>query len=350
MVFAVVEKKGTVVMNDGEELDSWSVIINGEGCVEVTSSGDPAEPPPPPRFLRWGDSFGIPPTSERLLHRGVMRTTANDCQFVCVTQEDYCKILRDERTKQRRHEDEEGKLVLVTEPAPIAAPVDDASATPPPLGHKVIRGTAEKLMAQLVDDNSSSNSVDATFVEDFLLTHRTFFSDSLVVAEKLLTWFEEEQTYRDRITRVLLLWVHNHFPDFETSAPMMSFLERFEKALEAKKKSEQLRLLLYTCAAKARQRVITLTRSSREEPLRVTLDGGHEKGCGIFVVAVEPGSKAEEVGLKRGDQVSKTFTYTLSHKSCVRLSYPDIGRQSSKLRAPHEREQGHHLPQGKNAP
>ena len=29
MVFAVVEKAGTVVMTDGEELDSWSVIING---------------------------------------------------------------------------------------------------------------------------------------------------------------------------------------------------------------------------------------------------------------------------------------------------------------------------------
>ena len=28
MVFAVVEKAGTVVMTDGEELDSWSVIIN----------------------------------------------------------------------------------------------------------------------------------------------------------------------------------------------------------------------------------------------------------------------------------------------------------------------------------
>ena len=30
MVFAVVEKAGTVVMNDNEELDSSSVIINGE--------------------------------------------------------------------------------------------------------------------------------------------------------------------------------------------------------------------------------------------------------------------------------------------------------------------------------
>ena len=30
MVFAVVEKAGTTVMMDQEELDSWSVIINGE--------------------------------------------------------------------------------------------------------------------------------------------------------------------------------------------------------------------------------------------------------------------------------------------------------------------------------
>lgn len=35
MVFAVVEKAGTVVMNDGEELDSWSVIVNGQVEVEL---------------------------------------------------------------------------------------------------------------------------------------------------------------------------------------------------------------------------------------------------------------------------------------------------------------------------
>lgn len=33
-VFAIVEKAGTVVMNNGEELDSWSVIINGQVEVE----------------------------------------------------------------------------------------------------------------------------------------------------------------------------------------------------------------------------------------------------------------------------------------------------------------------------
>ena len=47
MVFAVVDKAGTVVMNDGEELDSWSVILNGHvevvrpnGSIEHLHMGD----------------------------------------------------------------------------------------------------------------------------------------------------------------------------------------------------------------------------------------------------------------------------------------------------------------------
>ena len=31
--------------------------------------------------------------------------------------------------------------------------------------------------------------------------------------------------------------------------------------------------------------------------------GGHEKGFGIFIDKVEKGSKAAEIGLKRGDQL-----------------------------------------------
>ena len=73
-------------------------------------------PPSPSRFLRWGDSFGITPTTERLYHRGVMRTCQDDCQFVCITQADYYKILREEQSNQRRFEDDRGRTVLVTEP------------------------------------------------------------------------------------------------------------------------------------------------------------------------------------------------------------------------------------------
>lgn len=66
MVFAVVEHAGMIVLNDGEELDSWSVLING--AVEVEHNNGEIEQ------LHLGDSFGILPTMERLLHRGVMKT------------------------------------------------------------------------------------------------------------------------------------------------------------------------------------------------------------------------------------------------------------------------------------
>ena len=247
MVFAVVEKAGTIVMNDGEELDSWSVIINGEVRIDPPPfvDGEPGVP----RYLKWGDSFGITPTMEKLYHRGVMRTCLDDCQFVCITQTDYYKILNEGESNQRKVEDENGVTVLVTEP--------ESNAATGKFGHKVIRGTADRLLAQLVDENSGS---DPTYVEDYLLTHRIFVQSSLEVAEKLLEWCSGGQKIFDRVTRVLLLWVHNHFTDFEMDPEMMLFLERFEAALEAKKMSGQLRMLNFACAEKARKRVVILTR------------------------------------------------------------------------------------------
>lgn len=42
------------------------------------------------------------------------------------------------------------------------------------------------------------------------------------------------------MTRVVLLWVNNHFIDFETDATMSEFLENFEGLLEA-----QVKLLIF---------------------------------------------------------------------------------------------------------
>lgn len=72
-----------------------------------------------------------------------------------------------------------------------------------------------------------------------------------------------------------------------------------------------LRLLNIACAAKAKPRLVTLTKSARDSPLAFSLLGGQEKGFPIFIDAVEPGSKAAEVGLKRGDQV-RYLCYLLS--------------------------------------
>ncbi|XP_057205231.1 rap guanine nucleotide exchange factor 2 isoform X8 [Triplophysa rosa] len=283
MVFAVVERAGTIVLNDGEELDSWSVILNGS--VEVTYPDNRTE------ILCMGNSFGVSPTMEKEYMKGVMKTKVDDCQFVCIAQQDYCCILNQVEKNMQKVE-EEGEIVMVKEHREL-----DRTGTRK--GHIVIKGTSERLTMHLVEEHSV---VDPTYIEDFLLTYRTFLPGPMVVGKKLLEWFHDP-SLRDKVTRVVLLWVNNHFNDFEGDSAMTHFLEEFEYNLEREKMCGHLRLLNIACAAKAKLRVVTLTKPSREAPLAFTLLGGSEKGFRIFIDSVEPGSKAAEAGLKRGDQI-----------------------------------------------
>ncbi|KAM9470281.1 rap guanine nucleotide exchange factor 2 isoform 2-T3 [Clarias gariepinus] len=283
MVFAVVERAGTIVLNDGEELDSWSVILNGS--VEVTYPEGRTE------ILCMGNSFGVSPTMEKEFMKGVMKTKVDDCQFVCIAQQDYCCILNQVEKNMQKVE-EEGEIVMVKEHREL-----DRTGTRK--GHIVIKGTTERLTMHLVEEHSV---VDPTYIEDFLLTYRTFLSSPMVVGRKLLEWFHDP-SLRDKVTRVVLLWVNNHFNDFEGDPEMTHFLEEFENNLEREKMFGHLRLLNIACAAKAKLRVVTLTKPSREAPLAFSLLGGSEKGFRIFIENVEPGSKAAEAGLKRGDQI-----------------------------------------------
>ncbi|XP_069782349.1 rap guanine nucleotide exchange factor 2 isoform X3 [Narcine bancroftii] len=283
MVFAVVERAGTIVLNDGEELDSWSVILNGS--VEVTYLDGRLE------ILCMGNSFGVSPTLEKEYMKGVMKTKADDCQFVCIAQQDYCRILNQVEKNMQKVE-EEGEIVMVKEHREL-----DRTGTRK--GHIVIKGTPERLTMHLVEEHSV---VDPTYIEDFLLTYRTFLSSPMEIGKKLLEWFNDP-SLRDKVTRVVLLWVNNHFNDFEGNSAMTTFLEEFENNLEREKMGGHLRLLNIACAAKAKRRLITLLKPSREAPLPFILLGGTEKGFGIFIDSVEPGSKATEAGLKRGDQI-----------------------------------------------
>ncbi|XP_061102417.1 rap guanine nucleotide exchange factor 2-like isoform X2 [Conger conger] len=283
MVFAVVERAGTIVLNDGEELDSWSVILNGS--VEVT------HPEGRPEILCMGNSFGVSPTMEKEFMKGVMKTKVDDCQFVCIAQHEYCCILNQVEKNMQRVE-EEGEIVMVKEHREL-----DRTGTRK--GHIVIKGTTERLTMHLVEEHSV---VDPTFIEDFLLTYRTFLSSPMTVGQRLLEWFSEP-SLRDKVTRVVLLWVNNHFNDFEGDPAMTRFLEEFENNLEREKMNGHLRLLNIACAAKAKLRLVTLTKPSREAPLPFSLLGGSEKGFRIFIDSVEAGSRAAEAGLKRGDQI-----------------------------------------------
>ncbi|XP_052443681.1 rap guanine nucleotide exchange factor 6 isoform X3 [Carassius gibelio] len=283
MMFEVVEQEGTIILQDKQQLDLWYVILNG--AVEISYGDGRIE------ILCMGNSFGISPSLDRQFMNGVVCTKGDDCQFVCIAQEDYCRILN--HVEQNTHkEEEEGEIVMVKEHREL-----DRSGTRK--GHIVIKGTPERLIMHLVEEPSV---VDPTYIEDFLLTYRTFLSSPMEVGKKLLEWFKVD-SLRDTVTRIVLLWVNNHFNDFEGDPVMTQFLEDFEKLLDSSKMKGHLRLLNIACAAKAKCRQITLQKPSRESPLFFTLQGGSERSFGIFVETVEEDSKAAEAGLKRGDQI-----------------------------------------------
>ncbi|XP_028276925.1 rap guanine nucleotide exchange factor 6 isoform X2 [Parambassis ranga] len=283
MVFEVVEQAGTVILHDKQELDLWYVILNG--AVEISHPEGRVE------TLCMGNSFGISPSLDKQYMNGEVRTKGDDCQFVCIAQEDYWRILN--HVEKNTHKvEEEGEIVMVKEHREL-----DRSGTRK--GHIVIKGTPERLIMHLVEEPSV---VDPTYIEDFLLTYRTFLSSPMEVGKKLLEWFQVDNL-RDTVTRIVLLWVNNHFNDFEGDPAMTRFLEEFEKHLETTKMKGHLRLLNIACAAKAKWRQITLQKASRESPLYFSVQGGSERGFGIFVESVEEGSKAAEAGLKRGDQI-----------------------------------------------
>ncbi|XP_045678734.1 rap guanine nucleotide exchange factor 6 isoform X1 [Phyllostomus hastatus] len=283
MIFEVVEQAGAVILEDGQELDSWYVILNG--TVEISHSDGKVE------NLFMGNSFGITPTLDKQYMNGVVRTKVDDCQFVCIAQQDYWRILN--HVEKNTHKvEEEGEIVMVHEHREL-----DRSGTRK--GHIVIKATPERLIMHLIEEHSI---VDPTYIEDFLLTYRTFLPSPLDVGIKLLEWFKID-SLRDKVTRIVLLWVNNHFNDFEGDPAMTRFLEEFEKNLEDTKMNGHLRLLNIACAAKAKWRQVVLQKASRESPLHFSLNGGSEKGFGIFVEGVEPGSKAADAGLKRGDQI-----------------------------------------------
>lgn len=294
------------------------MLING--IVEIEHAGGATEQ------LHYGDSFGIAPTMEKSYHSGIMRTKTDDCQFVCITQTDYYRILHEGEGNIRKHE-EDGKVVIVTE----LRKTDVAGKREP----VVIRGTPERLMLHLIEENSIN---DPTYVEDFLLTHRTFIESQIRVANQLLEWFRTDEivdelkppisegssatpSYIDvkyRVARVVILWVNNYFTDFETDSQMMEFLEIFESELEKHSMLEELKLLHVAHTHKARTRTITLTRSSRDESLHFKIIGGYEKGGGIFIFEVDKNSKACDMGLRRGDQILEVNGHNFEHVTHVR--------------------------------
>lgn len=252
-------------------------------------------------------------------------------------------VLDEPQSEYCKHESQDGRVVLITEFKTI-----DGQRK----AHIIVRGTPERLLLGLLESDTS----DPYYIDDFLLTYRVFMPSidpndkppgkadiHLVngmnqICSTLLSWFDDP-SLRSKVIQIVQTWISNYYLDFElvssessilnstttttttsssttatnTSSPAsqpnishgQKFLEIFETKLSSiSSLSTQLSLLHMTISTKAKQRNITLTRSNRDdEVLNFSIAGGYERGYGIFVSKVDSGSKAETLGLRRGDQI-----------------------------------------------
>jgi len=270
-------------------------------------------------------------------HEGVMRTKCDDCQFVLVKQNDYYEILNKSKENLNTYI-ENGKSVLITEDRQINESTEKTSEI-------VLKGTVEKLTERLVYDDSYS-IIDPTYIQDFLLTYRVFCDNPVFISGKLLEWFQINKSYmnspkhkqqltnatvsaaadtnslnnnnlKKKVYRIVLEWITNHFNDFETNRELYEFVERFQEQLNREKMLEQFRVLTIAISTKSKQRTLTLARSKRDESLMFSIQGGWEKGYGIFVSKVDKETKAYELGIRKGDQILEVNGQSFQHISLL---------------------------------
>ena len=276
MVYVSVEAAGTTVLSDGEELDSWVVLLSGN--VELRHPDGHTEP------LAVGEAFGVTPTLEKQYHRGEMITLASDAQFVCIEQAQYYDVL---------HQGRENMIDVLDPQTGEVSMVQEKRVD----GLVAIRGTPKALLTNLLEHESKA---DKYFIEDFLLTSRTFLPSMSQIGDILLQWFEQP-SYREKVTRVVSMWVNEHFCDFDSNRELLHFLERFERRLEEENMPQQRDLLHLVCESRPRDRNIQITRKSTDTELFFEVMGGVEKGYPLYISQVDPGSPADAAGLKRGD-------------------------------------------------
>lgn len=278
-----------------------------------------------------------------------MRTKCDDCQFVLVKQADYHDILNKGKENTRSYYDSTTQRVcMLCELRPLNPPPTTTTTTSSSsigiidqliMGEIVLRATPDKLVERLIWDDSSAGSIlDPTYIQDFLLTYRVFIDSPVYVSNRLYDWFTNPDlitgspasnrytqqflasnigsvpgSVKKKVYRIVLEWITNHFNDFESNRELYDFLERFQEQLGREKMNEQFRVLSIAISTKSKQRVVTLARSKRDEVLMFSIQGGWEKGYGVFVSKVERDSKAFELGLRRGDQILDVNGHSFMH-------------------------------------
>ena len=132
---------------------------------------------------------------------------------------------------------------------------------------------------------------------------------------------------------MVLLWVNNHFNDFELDKQMTNYLDTYDQAsisqthslldlinspgiklLEQNSMFNQQSLLNITRSVKSHPRTIIVNRSNRDQELPFAVVGGTRgMAQGVFVSRINADSVVDKNGMRVGDEVS-----VLSPSGCAR--------------------------------
>ena len=279
MRYKSVSSPGMVVLKQGETVESWYVILSGS--VEMFVDGQS------PFKLQMGSSFGLGPKLTPLTCSGNMMTGDANCSFGVLPLEQLRLIL--EENQQKRVTQFEGDKPISVQ--------ELRQGSGGQYGYIILQATPDMLLSQLVE-----TSIDEKYIESFLLTYRVFLPQPTGLTYRIEHWFATPN-YAIKAVQVLLVWLRNHYTDFENNNEMQDFLDKFIHMLkvsggEMAGYADSIRELR---AIKSPVRYVSL--SALHEPASpIVIGGGAEIGFPILVTKVTK-SRLYNITLLQGDEL-----------------------------------------------
>ncbi|ESO06337.1 hypothetical protein HELRODRAFT_188331, partial [Helobdella robusta] len=302
MTVKCFQQSDWLILSDGEELKNWYVVLNGS--VKVVKADGSID------VLNVGQAFGITNNDddESLVYKqdGCVFTNQANCQLLIVEKVEYIRIFHEYEDSKMTIEDN-GSIVMILEKFRCSDNDEDRKN-----GYIVVQGTKKKLITQLFE----TNSCDPTYIEDFLLTYRVFIDDPVMIISYLYEVFKEKSN-KNAIALILILWMNNHFEDFEDNKQMLSYVEMFKSLFVVHAMVGHFKMLEMALATHSQPRIITLSRSDKQESLKFVLISAVDLGVqGVFVLKVDKSSKLYRDGMRVGDQACALKSVEPHNKSC----------------------------------
>ncbi|XP_048579801.1 rap guanine nucleotide exchange factor 4 isoform X2 [Nematostella vectensis] len=190
VVLESCEHKGTVLFNQGDEGDSWYIILKGSVNVVVLGKGIVCQ-------LHTWDDFGRLSLVNNAPRAASIETCEDNCHFLRVSKETFDNILKDVESSSLVLK-EHGSDVLVLEEFKDRVPVNEKGQFKEKSYYAVMAGTASKMVDYLLQIPTNKETekivrVADDFLVDFLLTYPIFMKPESFCLE-LFTKYEATDT------------------------------------------------------------------------------------------------------------------------------------------------------------